>query len=85
MNWRVSEPAHLLEAIRICLQQGGQFLTSRMAPNGPILSEPNLSYVSKPSWGMYAAGVDHDTIARLLDWAQKEGLRDNGDFFILAV
>lgn len=82
MHWRISEPAQLLEAIRICLQRGGQFLRSRVAPNGPILDQPSLSYVSKPSWGMYAAGVDHDTIARLLDWAQQEGLRENGDFFI---
>jgi len=81
-QWRISEPEQLLAAMRICLQQGGQFLTSRMAPNGPILDEPSLAYVSKPSWGMYAAGVDHDTIARLLDWVQREGLRKNGDFFI---
>ena len=82
VNWQISEPQQLLNAIRICLQQGGEFLTSRIAPNGPILAEPSLTFVSKPSWGMYAAGVDHDTIARLLDWAQQESLRDNGDFYI---
>jgi len=82
MNWRISGPAHLLGAMRLCLEQGRQFFLSRIAPNGPILDEPNLTYVSKPSWGMYAAGVDHDTITRLLDWAQREGLRENGDFYI---
>jgi hypothetical protein len=35
----------------------------------------------KPSWGMFAAGVDHGIIARLFDWAEKEALRENGDFF----
>jgi len=82
MTWRIANPEHLLGALRISLAQGGQFLVGRVAPNGPILREPNLSYVYKASWGMYAAGVDHDTIARLLDWAQKEALRENGDFYI---
>ncbi len=81
MQWRITEPAHLLGAIRVALAQGGYFLVSRLAPNGPILRERNLSYVHKASWGMYAAGADHETIARLLDWAQREALRDNGDFF----
>jgi len=31
---------------------------------------------------MYAAGVDHDVIARLLDWAREEALQPNGDFYI---
>jgi len=82
MTWRISDPAHLLGAVRIALAQGAQFLVSRIAPNGPILREPSLSYVHKASWGMYAAGVDHDTIARLLDWLQTEALRENADFYI---
>lgn len=82
MIWRISDPQHLLAAMRVSLSQGGHFLTSRIAPLGPILQEPNLSYIHKASWGMYAAGVDHDIIARLLDWAQREALRDNGDFYI---
>lgn len=82
MSWQISDPVHLLGALRVSLAEGGQFLTSRIAPNGPILAEPNLSYVYKASWGMYAAGVDHDTIARLLDWVQEETLQPNGDFYI---
>ena len=82
MTWRISDPLHLLGAMRLSLQEGGRFLTSQIAPNGPILREPNLSYVHKASWGMYAAGVDHDTIARLLDWIQTEALRENGDFYV---
>ena len=82
MTWRIADPAHLLGAMRVSLAQGGQFLTSRIAPHGPILQEPNLSYVYKAAWGMYAAGVDHDTIARLLDWTGQEALRDNGDFYV---
>ena len=81
MNWRISEPAHLLRAMRLSLLEGGRFLVSRIAPHGPILRERNLSYVHKTSWGMYAAGVDHETIARLLDWALCEALRPNGDFY----
>jgi len=82
MTWRIAPPEHLLGAMRISLAQGAQFFLGRIAPNGPILREPVLSYVHKASWGMYAAGVDHDTIARMLDWAQKEALRENGDFYI---
>ncbi|MFP4057434.1 MAG: hypothetical protein ACLF0G_11245 [Candidatus Brocadiia bacterium] len=81
MQWRIFEPAHLLGATRVSLAQGGRFLLSRIAPNGPILREPNLSYIHKAAWGMYAAGVDHDTIARLLDWAGEHALRDSGDFY----
>ena len=65
MNWQIADPAHLLAAIRISLAQGGQYLKSRLAPNGPILAERNLSYIHKTSWGMHAAGIDHGTIARL--------------------
>ncbi|NQT14893.1 MAG: hypothetical protein HQ582_19215, partial [Planctomycetes bacterium] len=82
MTWRIADPEHLLTALRTSLAQGGQFLVGRIAPNGPILGEPNLSYVYKASWGMYAADVDHDTIARLLDWADNEALRPTGDFYI---
>ena len=82
MTWRISDPAHLLGAMRVALARGGQFLVGRLAPHGPILREPNLSYVYKASWGLWAAGVDGDTIARLLDWAQREALRDNGDFYL---
>ena len=81
MNWRIAEPGHLLRAIRLSLFEGGQFLLSRIAPLGPILRERNVSYVHKTSWGMYAAGVDHETIARLLDWVLREALQENGDFY----
>jgi len=81
MNWRITAPAHLLAAMRVSLVQGGQFLVGRIAPNGPILQEPNVSYVHKTSWGLYSADVEHGTIARLLDWAQQEALQDNGDFY----
>lgn len=81
MNWQIVHPAHLLAAMRTSLVQGGQFLKTRLAPNGPILRERNLSYLHKSSWGMYASGVDRATIARLLDWAEKEALQSNGDFY----
>jgi len=81
MDWRITDPEHLLGALRIALAQGGQFLASRLAPNGPILRERNVSYVHKASWGLYAAGADPATIARLLDWAQQKALRRNGDFY----
>lgn len=81
MRWRISDPTHLLAAVRISLIEGGQFLTGRLAPNGPILRIHNVSYIHKTTWGMYASGVDHDTIARLLDWVSQHALRDNGDFY----
>jgi hypothetical protein len=82
VTWRITDPRHLLGAMRVALARGGQFLAGRVAPNGPILREPSLSYVHKASWGMYAAGVDHDLIARLLDWVLREALRENGDFYL---
>ena len=81
MDWRITEPRHLLGAMRVALRQGGEWLVSRLAPNGPILRERNVSYIHKASWGMHAAGIDHATIARLLDWARDHALRHNGDFF----
>lgn len=79
---RIADPEHLLEAMRLSIQQGGRFLLHRMAPYGPILQEPNLSYVHKVSWGMYAAGVDHEVLARMLDWVREKALQPNGDFYI---
>jgi hypothetical protein len=79
---KIREIQHMLNAINISIQHGGSFLVSRCAPNGPIMREPNLSYIHKASWGMYAADVDHDIIARLLDWAVDNALQPNGDFYI---
>ena len=73
---------HLLNAIRVSMQHGGSFLVNRRAPTGPIMRKPNLSYVHKASWGMYAAGVEHGIIAQLLDWARDNALQPNGDFYI---
>ena len=81
MHWRITDPAHLLGAMRVSLCQGGAFLAGRIDPYGPICRERNLSYMAKAAWGMHAAGVEQDTVARLLDWAEKEALRENGDFY----
>ena len=78
----ISDMEHLLGAIRVSMQHGGSFLVNRCAPHGPIMREPNLSYIHKASWGMYAAGVDHGIIARLLDWAVDNALQTSGDFYI---
>lgn len=81
MNWRIAEPKQVLGAARVALTAGGNFLTSRLAPDGPIMSQRNLSYIHKTTWGLYAAGVDHGVVARLLDWAYDEAFRPTGDFF----
>ena len=81
MDWRITDPEHLLGALRIALRQGGEDLVGRIDPYGPILRERSVSYVHKTVWGMYAAGVDHGVIARLLDWVHREALQDNGDFY----
>jgi len=78
----IGDMEFVLGAIHIAMQQGGNFLVSRRAPNGPIMKEPNLSYIHKATWGMYAAGVDHGIIAQLLDWAKDNALQPNGDFYI---
>jgi len=81
MNWRITDPGHLLRAMRVSLAQGGQFLVGRIAPHGPILRNRNVSYIHKASWGMYSAGIDHGTIARLLDWVEANALQPSGDFY----
>lgn len=81
MTWRITDPAQLLEAMRAALARGGEFLVGRIAPRGPVLRERSVSYVHKTVWGMYAAGVDHAVIARLLDWVESEALRPSGDFY----
>jgi len=82
MKWRISDPSHLLGAVRLGVAQGGDSLCQRLAPNGPILEALNVSYIHKTSWGMYEAGVDHDTIAKLLDWVRDKALQKNGDFYM---
>ncbi|MBD3181202.1 hypothetical protein GF312_02850 [Candidatus Poribacteria bacterium] len=72
---------HLLNAVKVSLKQGGSFLESRCIPNGPIMQEQNLSYIHKATWGMYASGVEHSLIAKLLDWAMEKALQPNGDFY----
>jgi len=56
-------------------------LVSRIAPNGPIMRERCLQYIHKPTWGMYAAGMDHRLIWKILDWAKERALRSTGDFY----
>jgi hypothetical protein len=80
-NISISEIEHLLGAIKVCIQQGGNFLVNRCAPNGPIMRERNLDYIHKPTWGMYSAGVDHSIVAKLLDWAMENALQPSGDFY----
>ncbi len=81
MHRSFCEPERLLAAMRLSLLHGGAFLESRLAPRGPIMRERNLSYIHKACWGLHAAGWDSAVIARLLDWARKEALQPNGDFY----
>lgn len=82
MSWRITDPKHLLGAMRVSLAQGGRFLTGRIHPLGPALGEPSVSFVHKASWGMYAAGVDHAVLGRMLDWIQENALQPSGDFYL---
>ena len=82
LEFKIGDIKHLLNSVKVSLQHGGSFLVNRRAPNGPLMREMNLSYIHKVSWGMYAAGVDHDIIAELLDWAKDNFLQPSGDFFI---
>jgi len=78
---KICDRTHLLGAIKISMQQGGNFLVMRRAPFGPIMRERNLNYIHKATWGMYAAGVDRGIIAEMLDWTRENALRPNGDFY----
>jgi len=78
---RLREVEFLLGAMRESLAAGGEYLASRRHPFGPICHERNVNYMHKATWGMYAAGVDHAIVAELLDWAEREALRENGDFY----
>ena len=81
LEFEVSEVQHIHDAVKVSLQQGGNYLVSMMAPNGPILQEENLDYVHKVSWGMYSTGVDRRIIWKILDWIQKKALQPTGDFY----
>lgn len=81
LNFKIREIEHLLSAIKVSIQRGGNFLLNRLAPYGPIMHEPNLDYIHKATWGMYASGVDHDIIAQLIDWAMDNALQPNGDLY----
>jgi len=78
---RTSDLEHLLNAIKVSIQQGGGFLARRRAPNGPIMRERNLDYIHKACWGLYAAGVNHGVIAQILDWVAENALKPSGDFY----
>ena len=81
LNICAKDVEHLLGAIRVCIQHGGSFLVSRLAPNGPIMRERNLDYIHKSTWGTYSTGVNHSIIARILDWTMENALQPNGDFY----
>jgi hypothetical protein len=78
---KLKELRHLVAAMNRSMQMGAAYLIRRLAPNGPIMREPHLSYVHKAVWGMYAAGVDHDVLWRVLDWVEETAFQSNGDFF----
>lgn len=78
---KAEEIEHLLNAIKVSIQQGGNFLVRRCNPYGPIMRERNLDYIHKATWGMYSAGVRHSLIAKLIDWAIENALQPNGDLF----
>lgn len=78
---KLKELRHLLAAINRSMQQGAEYLIRSLAPDGPIMREAHLSYVHKALWGMYAAGVDHEVLWRVLDWVEEMAFQPNGDFF----
>jgi hypothetical protein len=78
---RVREVEFLLGAMRESLAAGGEWLAHRRYPNGPICHVRNVSYMHKAAWGMYAAGVSPAIITEVLDWAGREALQPNGDFY----
>lgn len=81
IEMKIYDHIHLLNAIKITIQQGGNFLVMRRAPLGPIMRERNLNYIHKATWGMHAAGVDPGIIAGMLDWTLNNALQPNGDFY----
>ncbi len=78
---KIYNSTHLLSAINVSMQQGGNFLVMQRAPFGPIMRERNLNYIHKATWGMYVAGVDRGIIAEMLNWTLENALRPNGDFY----
>lgn len=77
----VDELEQLIGAAKISLAEGGNWLVSQHAPNGPIMRERDISYVYKCVWGEHAAGVDRSYVTRLLDWVYENALQPNGDLF----
>lgn len=75
------ELQHLHNGIKTSLIQGSNWLTSRMAPNGPICSIESVEYCHKSIWGMYETGGDRKILNTILNWLEKKALRKNYDFY----
>jgi hypothetical protein len=78
---RCRELQHLLNGIRTSLQQGSNWLVSRIAPNGPICGVESVEYCHKATWGLYVTGVDQKILHKVLDWLGEKALRNNYDFY----
>ena len=78
---RMIDIQFLLNAIKVSMVQGRNFLINRLMPKGPIMRERHLNYIYKAIWGMFAADVDKTLLFRMLDWVWEKALHANGDFF----
>ena len=66
--------------IHDAIEMGAHYLTSNLAPNGPICAVPKVSFCHKASWGLYEAGRI-DAVWQILDWLDANATQAPGEYY----
>ena len=70
----------MIPRISDAIERGAYFLTSNLAPYGPILDKRNVSLCHKVTWGLYEAGRLQEVV-RILDWLDANAKRAPGEYY----
>lgn len=75
-----AELRQLEDALDRTIKDAIQWLVARFEPAGPIMAEPNVSFVYKTLWGLHTVGRS-DYANRLLDWITINAVQSNSDIY----
>ena len=70
----------MIDRIHRSMEMGAYFLTSNLAPKGPILAVRNVSFCHKVTWGLYEAGRIPEVV-RILDWLDANAKQAPGEYY----